>query len=127
MNPNLLFDRHTEEDLAEYFSDYSKLDLQSNLVRLVQVNIVYSYCESKIIDDLNCTESEIAKILSYCKENNHRLLQFDLPFAILHKLKKVKDDIANSDLDRYEIIDSILNVIVENTLLYASLAKFAYD
>lgn len=127
MNPNLLFDRHTEEDLAEYFADYSGLDLQSNLVRLIQINIVYSYCESKIIDDLNCTELEIAKILNYCKENNNRLLQSDLPFAILHKLKKVKDDIVNSDLDRYEIIDSILNVIVENTLLYASLAKFAYD
>ena len=127
MNPNLLFDRYTEEDLVEYFSDYSKLELQSNLIQLIQINIIYSYCESKIIDDLNCTESEIAKIIKYCKENNNRLFQSDLPFAILHKLKKVKNDIVNCDLERHEIIDFILNVIVENTLLYTSLAKFAYN
>ena len=124
MNPNLLFEQHTEEDLAEYFSEYTVLDLQSNLLQLIQTNIIYSYCESLILEDLEYTEEEIAKILKYCKEKKNLLLQSDLPFAVLHKLKKVKDEVTNYNLGRYEIIDLILNLIVENTLLYSTLAKF---
>ena len=127
MNHNLLFEQHLEEDLAEYFSEYTVLDLQSNLLQLIQTNIIYSYCESLIMEDLEHTEEEVAKILKYCKEKKNLLLQSDLPFTVLHKLKKVKDEIAKSNLDRYEIIDLILNLIVENTLLHSSLAKFAYN
>ena len=126
MNPNLLFEQHTEEDLAEYFSEYTVLDLQSNLLQLIQTNIIYSYCESLIIEDLENTEEDVAKILECCQQKNIFLLQSNLPFTVLQKLKTVKNEITKSNLDRYEIIDSILNLIVENTLLYSSLAKFAY-
>ena len=126
MNPNLLFEQHIEEDLAEYFSEYTVLDLQSNLLQLIQTNIIYSYCESLIIEDLENTEEDVAKILECCQQKNIFLLQSNLPFTVLQKLKKVKNEITKSNLDRYEIIDSILNLIVENTLLYSSLAKFAY-
>ena len=127
MNPNLLFEQHTEEDLAEYFSEYTVLDLQSNLLQLIQTNIIYSYCESLIVEDFEYTEREIAKILKYCKQKNNLLLQSNLPFAVLHELKKVKDEITKSNLDRYKIIDLILNLIVENTLMYSTLAKFACE
>ena len=116
-----------DEDLIAEFADYTISDLRSNLLRLIQTNIVYSYCESLIIEEINCTEAEIAQILDCCKQKEQSFLQIKLPFEILLKLKKAKDEIRQSDRNRQETISLILNLIIENTLLYSSLSKFAYN
>lgn len=127
MIPNLLFEQYEEEDLIDQFSEYTVSDLQSNLLKLVQTNIIYSYCETLIIEDLDCTEESIAKIIECCKKKNQTLLNSTLPFQVLQELKKAKDEIKDSDYDRHYIINLILNLIVENTLLHSSLAKFVYS
>ena len=119
--------RIQDEDLIEQFADYTISDLRSSLLKLVQTNVVYSYCESLIIEELDCTESEIATILDGCKEKDRALLHDRLPFKVLLELKRVKDEVKQRDWNRQQIVGSVLNLIVENTLLYSSLAKFAYS
>ena len=116
-----------DEDLIGEFADYTVLDLRSNLLKLIQTNIVYSYCESLIIEEIDCTEAEIAQILDCCKDKERNLFHAELPFEILLKLKKAKDEIQRSDRNRQQIISLILNLIIENTMLYSSLARFAYN
>ncbi|MGD1919326.1 MAG: hypothetical protein ACFCAD_10805 [Pleurocapsa sp.] len=127
MIPDLLFEQYEEEDLIDQFSEYTALDLQSNLLKLIQTNIIYSYCESLIIEDVDCTEEKIAEILNYSKERNQTLLNSSFPFHILHQLKQAKDEVKQSSWDKHQTINIILNLIVENTLLHSSLAKFAYN
>ena len=128
MYSELPFEQHIQdEDLAEQFADYTTSDLRSSLLKLIQTNVVYSYCESLIIEDLDCTESEIAQILDCCKDKDRSLLHTQLPFKVLLELKRVKDELKQGDWDREQIIGSILNLVVENTLLYSSLARFAYN
>lgn len=127
MIPDLLVEQYQEEDLVSQFDDYSILDLQSNLLKLIQTNIVYAYCETVIVEDLNCDEEYIARIIKSCKAKDRVLLNSILPFHILQKLKSVKDEIKGKEYDRYYIINLILNLIVENTLLHSTLAKFAYN
>lgn len=112
-------------DLAEQFADYTILDLRSNLLKLIQTNVIYSYCESLIIEEFDGAEEKIAKILDCCKEKDRALLHNQLPFKVLLKLKRVKDEVKQGDWDRQQIVGLILNLIVENTLLYSSLARFA--
>ena len=126
MIPDLLVEQYQEENLAASFCEYTVSDLQSNLLQLIQTNVVYRYCEDLIIDDMDCTEEEIAQILDYYKADKQALLNSSLPFHVLHKLKEVKDEVKGSDWDRSALINSILNLIVENTLLHSTLAKFAY-
>ena len=128
MYSELPFEQHIQdEDLTEQFADYTISDLRSNLLKLVQTNVVYSYCESLIIEELDCTESEIAMILDCCKEKDRSLLHTQLPFKVLLELKRVKDEVKQRDWNRQQIVGSVLNLIVENTLLYSSLARFAYS
>lgn len=128
MYSELPFEQHIQdEDLAEQFADYTTSDLRSSLLKLIQTNVVYSYCESLIIEEIDCTELEIAEILDSCKEKDRSSLHTQLPFKILLELKRVKDELKQGDWDREQIIGSILNLVVENTLLYSSLARFAYN
>lgn len=127
MISDLLFEQYEEDDLTEQFCEYTVSDLQSNLLKLIQTNIIYSYCEALIIEDVECSEEKIAKIIDCCKERNKTLLKSSLPFHILHQLKRVKDEVKESGWDKHQMINHILNLIVENTLLYSNLAKFAYE
>lgn len=123
MISDLLFDQN-ERDLVNQFCEYTVSELRSNLLNLIQINVIYLYCEALIIENIDCTEAEIAQILDCCK--NKTLLNSSLPFHLWQKLKKAKDEVNESDWDRDSIINSILNLIVENTLLRSTLAKFAY-
>ena len=114
------------EDLAEQFADHSITDLRFNLLKLVQKNVVYSYCESLIVEDINYSEETIAQIMDYCQERNKALLYDLLPFEVLLQLKKAKSDLRKCTYDRQAIINIILNLILENTLLHSRLSKFAY-
>ena len=116
-----------DEDLIDQFAEYTTLDLRSNLLKLIQTNVVYSYCEALIVEKIDCTEEEIAQILDCCKDRNQNLLQAELPFEVLLKLKKAKDEVQQTERNREQIISLILNIIIENTLLYSSLARFAYN
>jgi hypothetical protein len=128
MYSELPFEQHIQdEDLAEQFAAYTTSDLRSSLLKLIQTNVVYSYCESLIIEEIDCTELEIAEILDCCKDKDRSSLQTQLPFKVLLELKRVKDELKQGDWDREQIIGSILNLVVENTLLYSSLARFAYS
>lgn len=128
MYSELPFEQHIEdEDLVEQFADYTISDLRSNLLKLIQTNVIYTYCESLILEEYDCTESNIAEILDCCKKKEWASLNTQLPFEILLKLKRVKDEIKQSSLNRQEAIGFILSLIVENTLLYSSLARFAYN
>ena len=127
MNPNLLLEQYSDQDLSQHFSNYTVSDLQSNLLKLIQTNIIYSHCESLIIDNQDCTEEEIARILDCCKDKSHNSLCTRLPFKLLTKLKNHKDEIQANNWSRQEIVDIILNLVIENTLLYSTLAKFAYE
>lgn len=127
MYSELPFEQRVEDkDLVEQFADYTIADLRSNLLKLIQTNVIYTYCESLILEEYD-TESNIAEILDCCKKKEWTLLDTQLPFEILLKLKRVKDEIRQSDLNRQEAIGFILSLIVENTLLYSSLARFAYS
>lgn len=127
MYSELPFEQRVEdEDLVEQFADYTIADLRSNLLKLIQTNVIYTYCESLILEEYD-TESNIAEILDCCKNKQWALLNTQLPFEVLLKLKRVKDEIRQSDLNRHEAIGFILSLIVENTLLYSSLAGFAYN
>ncbi len=127
MIPDLLFDRYEDEDLVTQFEEYTVDDLRSNLLQLIQTNVVYSYCETLIAEDIDCTEEDIAKIIESCKGKNQALLNNTLPFRVLHQLKKVKDELKESNCSKHDTINLILNLIVENTLLHSTLAKFAYN
>jgi hypothetical protein len=127
MYSELPFNQCVDEDLAEHFADYTIVNLRSNLLKLIQINVVYSYCESSIVEQLDSTEEEIATILNCCREKDWTLLQTQLPFSVLLDLRKVKHEVHQSDWGRQQIIGLILSLIVENTLLYSSLAKFAYS
>ena len=116
-----------DEDLINQFAEYTTLDLRSNLLKLIQNNIVYSYCESLIVEKINCTEEEIAHILDCCKDREQNLFHAALPFEVLLKLKKAKDEVQQTERNREQIINLILNLIIENTMLYSSLARFAYN
>ena len=116
-----------DEDLIAEFADYTISDLRSNLLKLIQTNVVYSYCESLIVEDIDCTEEEIAQILDRCKDKERNLFHIELPFEILLKLKQAKDNVQQTNYNRQQIISLILNLIIENTLLYSSLARFAYN
>ena len=127
MYSELPFNLQQEDlDLAEQFADHTIGDLRSSLLKLIQTNIVYSYCESLIIGNPDCTEDKIATILDLLKLGEQDLLYSQLSFEVLLDLKKVKDVIKASDWNRQEIIASILELIVDNTLMYSSLAKYAY-
>lgn len=127
MYSELPFEQRVEdEDLVEQFADYTISDLRSNLSKLIQTNVIYTYCESLILEEYD-TESNIADILDCCKKKEWALLNTQLPFEVLLKLKRVKDEIGQSNLNRQEAIGFILSLIVENTLLYSSLARFAYS
>lgn len=126
MNSDLFLQQLEDEDLVTQFCDYTISDLQANLSKLIQINTVYSYCESLIIDDLDC-EKEVAEILDCCRDKNRSLLCAELPFELLIKLKKTKDEVAKFNCNRHQIVEMILNLIIENTLLYSSLARFAYE
>ena len=115
-----------DEDLIEQFSEYTVSDLRSNLLEQMQINVVYSYCESQIIEEPDCSEEEIAQIIDRCRSKNKNLLYSDLPFQVLLKLKRVKNELEDCNYTRTDMISLILNLIVENTLLYSSLARFAY-
>ncbi len=128
MYTDLFFDRpERDKDIAEQFAEYSLSDLQANLLKLIQTNIVYSYCESLIIEEIDRAEEKVASIFDYCQAQNKSLLYDSLPFGILLKLKRAKNDVKKCDCNRQTIIEIILNLIVENTLLHSSLAKFTYD
>lgn len=116
-----------DEDLIEEFADYTISDLHSNLLRLIQINLVYSHCESLIIEEINCTEDKIALILDCCKNRERNLFHSELPFEVLLKLKQAKHEVQQSNRNRQQIISLILNLIIENTMLYSSLARFAYN
>jgi|GEM_PF-2996225 len=125
MYTDLFFNQQEQnEDLIEQFADYSISDLQSNLLKLIQTNIVYSYCESLIVEESDCVEEKVAIIFDYCQAQNKSLLYDSLPFTILLKLKKAKNYVKKCDRNRQAIIEVILNLIVENTLLHSTLAKF---
>ena len=127
MYSELPFEQHIEdEDLVEQFADYTIADLRSNLLKLIQTNVIYTYCESLILEEYD-TESNIAEILDCCKKKEWALLNTQLPFEVLLKLKRVKDEMRQSNLNRQEAIGFILSLIVENTLLYSSLDRFAYS
>ena len=112
--------------LIEEFSDYTIKDLQSNLSKLIQVHRIYLYCESLIMEKDDCA-LEIAIILDCCRDNNFDFVSDLLPFELLIELKKTKNEVEEDDWKRPELISSILNLILENTLLYSTLAKFAYS
>ena len=116
-----------DEDLIDQFAEYTTLDLRSNLLKLIQNNVVYSYCESLIVEKIDCTEEEIAHILDYCKDREQNLFHVALPFEVLLKLKKAKDEVQQTERNREQTINLILNLIIENTMLYSSLARFAYN
>ena len=117
------FEQFEDRDLIEEFSHYTISDLQSNLSKLIQVNLVYSYCESLIMEQDDC-DLEVAIILDSCQEKNFDFVCDRLPFDLLIKLKKVKDELKQDNWQRQELINSILNLILENTLLYSTLTKF---
>ena len=128
MHSEVPFEQYSQEkDLIEEFADYTISDLRSNLLKLIQTNIVYSSCESLIIEDINCTEEEIARILDRCKDKERNLFHAELSFGVMLKLKQAKDEVQQSNRNRQQIISLILNLIIENTMLYSSLARFAYS
>ena len=128
MYPDLFFtQQEQEEDLIAQFADYSIADLHCNLLKLIQTNIVYSYCESLILEDVDDVEEKVISIFDYCQAQNKSLLYDSLPFEVLLELKKAKKNVKQCDRDRKTIIEIILNLVVENTLLHSSLSRFAYN
>ena len=115
-----------DEDFIEGFDGYTIADLRVNLLKLVQKNTIYFYCESLIIEDSSSSELDVAKILDYCQSLNYNLLFDILPFKVLLQLKEAKTRVDKSELDRQHIIEMILNLTVENTILRNSLDKFIY-
>ena len=126
MNLYPLSQQLEDNDLIEQFAEYTISDLHSNLLNLVQKNVVYLYCESLIMEDLDC-DLEVAEILDRVENKKQNLLSAELPFELLIELKRAKDEINKSNFNRPEIIDLILNLIIDNTLLQSSITKFAYS
>ncbi|MCC0177741.1 hypothetical protein I4641_12200 [Waterburya agarophytonicola K14] len=127
MNSDLLFDQYCDDDLTEQFSDYTVSDLRSNLLKLLQTNMIYYYCESLIIEDRCCNKQEIGTILGFDQDSDHHITCDKLPFELLIELKSIKDKIKINNWEREQIIELILNLIVENTLIHSTLRKFTWD
>lgn len=125
MNFNLVSQQFEEDNLVEQFAEYTIAELRQNMLKLAQYNLVYRYCETLIIEYDN--EGMAIHIIDRCQDKSQNLLTKNLPFELLIELKKAKDEVLESDWTREYIIDSILNLIVDNTLLYSSLSKFAYS
>jgi len=123
MKPYPLPQQLEDDDLTEQFAEYTISDLHSNLLKLVQLNVAYLYCESLIIEELDC-DLKVAKVLKCCQDKSYNLLSSDLPFELLIKLKQSKDEMNKGNWNRQHTIDLILNLIVDNTLLQSSLLRF---
>ncbi len=125
MNFNLVSQQFEEDNLVEQFAEYTIAELRQNMLNLIQYNIVYRYCETLIVEHDN--DDLAIDIIDLCQDKSQNLLTKNLPFELLIELKKVKDEVIESELTREYIVDSILNLIVDNTLLYSSLNKFAHS
>ncbi|MDJ0592393.1 MAG: hypothetical protein QNJ72_20770 [Pleurocapsa sp. MO_226.B13] len=100
--------------------------LRSNWLKLIQTKIVYSYCESLVVEDVEGAEEEIALILELERNRDWSCLCALLPFEVLAQLKIAKTELVDFRGDRQWFVNSSLNLIVENTLLYNTLAKLAF-
>ena len=126
MNSDLLFQQHEQyEDLTEHFSEYTNLDLRSNLCKLLQTNLIYSYCESLIVKEVEGDREKIGQILQHHKSGERDLLNKQMPLEMLFELRKIETELETNMMSREGLVGSILNLIVENTLLNSTLSKFA--
>lgn len=116
-----------DNELIEEFADYTIAQLHSSWLKLIQTNIIYGYCESLIVEDTEVAEKEIALILKFERGRDWICLLDCLPFGILAKLKQMKRELKNCHYDRQWVVNSILNLIIENTLLHNTLSRFTVE
>ena len=118
--------QHWDYEQIEEFADCTMTQLRSNWFKLIQTNIVYLYCESLVVEDAESAEEKIALILELARNRDWSCLCAYLPFEVLTKLRRARIELKDSCGDRQWLVKSSLNLIVENTLLYSTLTKFAF-
>ena len=115
-----------DDEIIEEFADYTMTQLRSDCLKLTQTQIVYSYCESLIVEDVEYAEEKIALILELERNRSWNCLCEHLPFEVLAKLKQAKMEVKDCQCNRQSVVESMLDLIVENTLLHSTLTKFAF-